>query len=429
MTESIQLADVSRALFLLSMDDGDQALAALTANWEPSAEVLGDLTSALAAPTAAERARGLGDAFRDHALPHDHANECYRAAFYFSGAAEELSSNPLYAHYLAHRSGAILDKWIHYFPVYHRHLERYRGRAVRVLEIGVYRGGGLDMWQRYFGAEATIVGLDVDEAAVRAVDGRYVVELGDQEDPEVLRRINDQYGPFDVIIDDGGHTMGQQIVTAETLFPLLLDGGTFITEDCHTSYWDYYEGGLKREGTFIEWVKDRVDDEHSRYDLAVDRTSVWATHLDGVHVYDSVVVLDKAERFRPFSEVVGSSSYLRSDRLAESYLADALASRDQLQAELDAIRGEVTALRDEMDRTVDRSATEVIENDRSARLALQRMRRESVETNAELERLTTDLASANGRLLESWEQIRLMRGSVSWRLTAPIRGVRRMMSR
>ncbi|MBZ2196418.1 class I SAM-dependent methyltransferase [Occultella gossypii] len=429
MTGSIELADVSRALFMLSMDEADRAMAALTANWAPADDVMADLTAALATATASDRARALGDVFRDHELPHDHANECYRAAFYFSGEAEELSSNPLYAHYLAHRSGAMIDKWIHYFPVYHRHLERYRGAPVRVLEIGVYRGGGLDMWQRYFGPDATVVGLDVDEAAVRAVGGRYVVELGDQEDPEVLRRINAEHGPFDVIIDDGGHTMAQQIVTAETMFPLLRDGGTFIVEDCHTSYWDYYQGGLKRPGTFIEWVKDRLDDEHSRYHVAIDRASIWATHLDGAHVYDSVVVLDKAERFRPFSEVGGSSSYLRSDRVSESYLADALAARDQLQAELDAIRGEVSALRDEMDRSTDRSATEVIENDRSARLALQRMRRESVENNAELERLQADLASANGRLLESWEQIRLMRGSVSWRLTGPIRAVRRLMSR
>ncbi|TDE96114.1 hypothetical protein EXU48_07730 [Occultella glacieicola] len=429
MTGHVELADVSRALFLLSMDDADGAMAALTANWAPADEIRADLAAALVTATAADRARALGDVFRDHALPHDHANECYRAAFYFSGRAEALASNPLYAHYLAHRSGAILDKWIHYFPVYHRHLERHRGTPVRVLEIGVYRGGGLDMWQQYFGPEATVVGLDVDEAAVRAVNGRYLVELGDQEDPEVLRRVNAEHGPFDIVIDDGGHTMAQQIVTAETMFPLMLDGGTFIVEDCHTSYWDYYQGGRKRAGTFIEWVKDRVDDEHARYDAAIDRRSIWATHLDGLHVYDSVVVLDKAERFRPFSEVAGSSSYLRSDRLAESYLADALASRDQLQAELEAIRGEVAALRDEMGRATERSATEAIENDRSARLALQRMRQESVQTNAELERLQSELSSANGRVLESWEQIRLMRGSVSWRLTAPIRAVRRRMSR
>ena len=63
----------------------------------------------------------------------------------------ELANNPLYAHFIANRSGPVLDKWPHYFPIYARHLDRFRGRPVRVLEIGVYRGGGLELWQRYLG--------------------------------------------------------------------------------------------------------------------------------------------------------------------------------------------------------------------------------------------------------------------------------------
>ena len=425
----LTLADVSRALFFLSMGDTAQATETLLASDDVSEDVVAEFAAALQASGSADQARALGDVLRDRAFPHDYANECYRAAFYFSGDAERLSDNPLYAHYLAHRSGAILDKWIHYFPIYHRHLERYRGTPVSVLEIGVYRGGGLDMWQRYFGPSATVVGLDVDEAAVRAVQGRFVVELGDQEDPDVLLRINEEYGPFDIIIDDGGHTMRQQIVTAETLFPVVNEGGIFITEDCHTSYWDHYGGGLRREETFIEWVKQRVDDEHSRYAPAIDRTSIWATHLDGLHVYDSVVVLDKAARFRPFSEVAGSSSYLRSDRLSESYLADSLASRDQLQAELLDLQAEVGALRDEMSRHASHVAEESVEDARSTRAALRRMRSESMASNTERERLEGELTSANGRLMESWEQIRLMRHTVSWRVTAPIRAVRRLVSR
>ena len=93
------------------------------------------------------------------------------------------------------------------------------------------------MWQRYFGPDAVIVGVDIDDAAVRADQGRFVVELGDQADPEFLRGLHETYGPFDVVIDDGGHTMQQQIVTAETLFPLIKDDGLLIVEDTHTSYW------------------------------------------------------------------------------------------------------------------------------------------------------------------------------------------------
>lgn len=88
----------------------------------------------------------------------------------------------------------------------------------------MYRGGGLDLWRRYLGPKARLVGLDIDEAAVRAVDGKYPVVLADQEDRGAARA-GTQYGPFDIVIDDGGHTMGQQIASADTLFPLLNDGG------------------------------------------------------------------------------------------------------------------------------------------------------------------------------------------------------------
>ena len=55
----------------------------------------------------------------------------------------------------------MIHKWLHYFPIYETHLEPYRGRDVRLLEIGVSHGGSLQMWQDYFGSGSTIVGVDV----------------------------------------------------------------------------------------------------------------------------------------------------------------------------------------------------------------------------------------------------------------------------
>ena len=111
--------------------------------------------------------------------------------------------------------------------------------------------------------------------------------------------------------------MQQQIVTIETLFPLLNDDGIFIVEDTHTSYWPVFGGELNGEGSFVEWTKPRVDDLHSRHHVGIDRNSIWATDLDGLHWYDSVVVLDKKRRFRPFNEMAGSASYLFGDRFSE----------------------------------------------------------------------------------------------------------------
>ncbi len=55
--------------------------------------------------------------------------------------------------------------------------------------------------------------------AVQAVAGQYPVEIGDQEDPAFLRLVAERHGPFDIVIDDGGHRMRQQIVSVETALP------------------------------------------------------------------------------------------------------------------------------------------------------------------------------------------------------------------
>jgi hypothetical protein len=358
----------------------------------------------------ADVARRLGDALREQGCDLALSNECYRSAFYLSGASYELAANPLYAYFLAHRTGGLLDKWVHYFPIYHRHLERWRGRAPRVLEIGVYQGGGLDLWEHYLGRSAVLVGADIDEAAIRMADPRRTIVLGDQADPEFLRSLVESHGPFDIVIDDGGHTMEQQIVSIEVLFPLLAEGGTYLVEDTHTSYWPDYGGGVRRQGTFIEWVKDRLDDLHA-YHRSDPVHPVWADHVDGIHCYDSVVVLDKRRRPAPFNENQGGSDFVYLERPTSAMVGEMLATRD-------------AALRDLAEQRND-----VREDLRIASGELAALRPRTAELQAELSRIEEELTVTRNDLLEAWEQLRSMRRTVSWRLTTPLRLVRRGMGR
>src|SRR5437773_4554414 len=59
--------------------------------------------------------------------------------------------------------GKIIHKWVHYFPIYEKHFHWYTNKSLTFLEIGVSKGGSLQMWQRYFGPLAKVVGIDVDE--------------------------------------------------------------------------------------------------------------------------------------------------------------------------------------------------------------------------------------------------------------------------
>jgi hypothetical protein len=419
-------------LHALATDHSDRALNIIVTEPDLDDEVRDSLYRAIAENTEPdEQARAVGDVIRDIDGDQFLINECYRLAFYLSDQWAEMAENPLFARFSANRAAIVLDKWVHYFPIYTRHLERFRGRSVNVLEVGVYRGGGLDLWSSYLGPEAKLVGLDIDEAAVRAVKGRFQVVLGDQADPDVLRKINDDYGPFDVVIDDGGHTMDQQIVTIETLFPLLNDGGVFIVEDTHTSYWTAFGGGLHEPTSFVEWTKPRIDDLHSRHHAGIDRSSVWATEVDGMHWYDSVVVLDKKHRFRPFNEMAGSASYIWADRFSEGLGVEMLATRDQALHDRDRLRDElahVYAVETDAEKAEQlEKAWRTTEELRLARAELTQTRERLAQLGGQLSSQEEELTSTRNDLLESWEQIRGIRKTSSWRVTKPLRAVRRLL--
>ena len=286
--------DITNVLHALATGFPDRAVNIVAMSDEINEEERAVLWGALTRDEdPSKQARHFGDAMRSLGAERQFVNECYRVAFYAGDDWKALSTNPLYSFFTANRAGYPLDKWVHYFPIYDRHLAHYRGLPVRVLEIGVYRGGGLALLRHYLGPDAKLVGIDIDEAARNAARD-YEVELGDQADPEFLRRVSEKHGPFDIVIDDGGHTMVQQVTSVETLFPLLRDEGTYLVEDCHTSYWTEYADQGPEGPTFIEWAKVRIDDLNAyHYSKSEQLRAPWQTCLDGLHIYDSVVVLTK----------------------------------------------------------------------------------------------------------------------------------------
>lgn len=104
-----------------------------------------------------------------------------------------------------------------------------------VLEIGVDNGDSLRLLQNYF-PNSNIYGFDLTPPRDHHYNDRFKVLLGNQEDRDDLNGIlNNIDGEFDLIIDDGGHTMKQQQTSFGFLFRHLKSGGVYILEDLHTS--------------------------------------------------------------------------------------------------------------------------------------------------------------------------------------------------
>jgi hypothetical protein len=180
---------------------------------------------------------------------------------------------------------------------------------VIVLEIGVSHGGSLQMWKNYFGNKAKIYGIDIVPACKNLEEENIEIFIGSQSDKLFLENVKSKIPPIDILIDDGGHMMYQQITSFEVLFDHIKDNGIYLCEDLHTSYWVNFGGGYKRKGTFIEYSKNLIDylnAYHSRQkSLNVNK---YTKTINSLHYYDSILVIEKAKRGRPSSQIIGMPS-------------------------------------------------------------------------------------------------------------------------
>jgi hypothetical protein len=194
--------------------------------------------------------------------------------------------------FFAHH-GRVVHKWIHYLDIYERHFAQYKNTPVKMLEIGVFMGGSLELWRDYFGPEATLFGIDIDPECASRVSPPNQVRIGSQADAKFLRSVVDELGAPDIILDDAAHIGRLQRASFDVLFPLLKEGGLYVIEDLHTAYWrGVYEGGYRRKGSGIEFIKEMIDDMHAWYHNKSTMTPA-KEQIGAIHVYDSVVVIEK----------------------------------------------------------------------------------------------------------------------------------------
>lgn len=209
--------------------------------------------------------------------------------------------------YFENNQGPMIHKWAHYFEIYERHFQAFRNRPITMLEIGVFQGGSVKMWKEYFGPQARIVGIDINPACKKFEEENVDIMIGSQEDKQFLAEVKAKYPQIDIILDDGGHTMNQQIVTFNEMFPHLAEGGVYLCEDLHTSYWSAWGGGYRSPGSFIEQSKQIIDSMnawHSR-DPESFRPNYLTQHVYGMHYYDSVLVIEKRKRTPPVDKRTG----------------------------------------------------------------------------------------------------------------------------
>lgn len=153
------------------------------------------------------------------------------------------------------------------------------------------------------------MGLDINPHCKKLEEDGIRVLVGDQADPIFLRTVAETIPKIDILIDDSGHTMKQQINTFEALFPRIDQNGVYLCEDLHTSYMADWGGGYLRRGTYIEYSKNFIDYINAwhapkRSGLKISK---FTRSVHSLHYYDSVLVIEKRRMKEPYAMTTGTA--------------------------------------------------------------------------------------------------------------------------
>lgn len=227
--------------------------------------------------------------------------------------SKQLEGNKLENYFFNQKKTLLVHKWIHYFNIYDNHFKRFIGKKPTILEIGVFKGGSLEMWNNYFDSDCFIYGIDINPECKKIPQKLNVsniqIDIGDQEDKNFWKQYLVDKPKFDIIIEDGGHTMNQQITTYEQVIDHVSDNGIYLCEDLHTSYWDNFGGGYMKSNTFIEYSKKFIDMLNYYHIRNPDNTlkenkqkyQKFRNNIKSVHYYDSIIVLEKGHIDKPIA--------------------------------------------------------------------------------------------------------------------------------
>ena len=343
-----------------------------------------------------------------------------------------MSRKTLHQLYAEHQ-GKVSDKWSLYLTEYDRLFDSYRDNPVRLLEIGIQNGGSLDIWSKYFSNASVLIGCDINPDCARLIydDPRIGVIVGDANAPEVREQVFQRSPQFDIIIDDGSHLSSDIIKSFAQYFPLISEGGVFIAEDLHCSYWGQYEGGLfdpYSSITFFKRLADVINHEH----WGIPKTH--ADVLRGIFTKHDCEIDVKALSQVHSIEFINSMCVIRKAPAADNRLGHRI-----IAGSTEVVVPGHRDLHDDpyqFDPTLDQSsnpwtvrATPPDEAIQHSEVALANAQEQIASLNQAVTERDSQIASLNQAVTERDGQITALHNSTSWRMTRPLRAFARHLKR
>ena len=177
-----------------------------------------------------------------------------------------------------------------YFQAYEEMFNKYVGKKITFVEVGVLQGGSLFMWREYFGKNARIIGIDLHPNAKELEKHGFEIYIGSQSDKNFWKDFYSKVGKIDILLDDGGHVNDQQIITLGESVHNINDKGIIVTEDVHTSYFKKF--GNPSKYSFINYSKYLIDVINSRFpDTKIEKNNDFRKKIYSISFYESIVAI------------------------------------------------------------------------------------------------------------------------------------------
>jgi hypothetical protein len=219
-----------------------------------------------------------------------------------------------------------------YFWVYDLLLQRFSGKAITVVEVGVLNGGGLFMLRKLLGDSARIIGVDLNPECKYFEKYGFEIYTLNQSNPSEWNGLFQKIGPIDVLIEDGGHTNKQQITTLIQTLDHIRDGGIYLSEDTHTSYWA--EFGNPSNYSFIEYTKKIIDGINERGPNVVIKGKKANSRILSIQYFESMFCIylsggpiEKSRRIVNEGKSLRHADFRNLDKSTRNLISSYLTSR------------------------------------------------------------------------------------------------------
>lgn len=144
---------------------------------------------------------------------------------------------------------------------YNEKFKIFKDKPIKILEIGVLQGHSIKLWEDYF-ANAEIFGVDVGNIIEHNFSDRVKILFENAYSLDFIKKLENHYGKFDIIIDDGPHTIETQLFFLTHYQSLLKDSNSIIIlEDVYSNAFNF----LKNQFTDFNIIdlREQIKNEYN----------------------------------------------------------------------------------------------------------------------------------------------------------------------